>query len=105
MMKKIKEDGKYHLHDIWIKIMLLTYNTFRDLQVHAMNFYGKSLQYGCKYIHQSMPRMLTIWLDFASRITSRSGPYGNQEFDKLRRDALLKMTKIMGKYLLVKMKF
>lgn len=70
----------------------------RDLQVHAMNFYGKSLQYGCKYIHQSMPRMLTIWLDFASRITSRSGPYGNQEFDKLRRDALLKMTKIMEVY-------
>lgn len=61
-----------------------------------MNYYGKSLQYGCKYIHQSIPRMLTIWLDFASRITSRSSLSRNDEFDKFRRDALLKMTKIMG---------
>lgn len=71
---------------------------FRDLQVHTMNYYGKSLQYGCKYIHQSMPRMLTIWLDFASRATSRSNNFMNQEQDKFRQDALLKMSKIMGMY-------
>nr|XP_034192073.1 serine/threonine-protein kinase ATR [Osmia lignaria]XP_034192074.1 serine/threonine-protein kinase ATR [Osmia lignaria]XP_034192075.1 serine/threonine-protein kinase ATR [Osmia lignaria] len=70
----------------------------RDLQVHTMNYYGKSLQYGCKYIHQSMPRMLTIWLDFASRATSRPISYANSEQDKLRKDALLKMTKIMEVY-------
>ncbi|XP_033336517.2 serine/threonine-protein kinase ATR [Megalopta genalis] len=70
----------------------------RDLQVHTMNFYGKSLQYGCKYIHQSMPRMLTIWLDFASRVTSRSNHNVNDEIEKFRRDALLKMTKIMEVY-------
>ncbi|XP_026671548.1 serine/threonine-protein kinase ATR-like isoform X2 [Ceratina calcarata] len=71
----------------------------RDIQVHTMNYYGKSLQYGCKYVHQSMPRMLTIWLDFASRAsrscTSNSGL--NQE-QKSRQDALLKMTKIMEVY-------
>ncbi|OAD54306.1 Serine/threonine-protein kinase atr [Eufriesea mexicana] len=70
----------------------------RDLQVHTMNYYGKSLQYGCKYIHQSMPRMLTIWLDFASRTTSRSSNFMNQEEDKFRQDALLKMSKIMEVY-------
>ncbi|CAK9833676.1 Serine/threonine-protein kinase atr [Anthophora retusa] len=70
----------------------------RDLQVHTMNYYGKSLQYGCKYIHQSMPRMLTIWLDFASRATSRTNHLGHTEHDKLRDDALLKMTKIMEVY-------
>ncbi|XP_076654433.1 serine/threonine-protein kinase ATR [Halictus rubicundus] len=69
----------------------------RDLQVHTMNFYGKSLQYGCKYIHQSMPRMLTIWLDFASRVTSRSTQI-SEEIRRYRRDALLKMTKIMEVY-------
>ncbi|XP_076679651.1 serine/threonine-protein kinase atr isoform X1 [Andrena cerasifolii] len=70
----------------------------RDLQVHTMNYYGKSLQYGCKYIHQSIPRMLTIWLDFASRVTSRTSFSGNQELTKLSKDALLKMTKIMEVY-------
>ncbi|KOX79522.1 Serine/threonine-protein kinase atr [Melipona quadrifasciata] len=70
----------------------------RDLQVHTMNYYGKSLQYGCKYIHQSMPRMLTIWLDFASRTTSRSTNRNDREQDRYRRDALLKMSKIMEVY-------
>ncbi|XP_012551263.2 serine/threonine-protein kinase ATR [Bombyx mori] len=29
----------------------------------ALNSYGKALQYGHKYLYQSMPRMLSIWLD------------------------------------------
>lgn len=61
-----------------------------------MNFYGKSLQYGCKYIHHSMPKMLTIWLDNASRATVTSVPL---EIIQLRRDRLLRMTQIMGTYI------
>ncbi|KAI4487089.1 hypothetical protein M0802_012043 [Mischocyttarus mexicanus] len=71
----------------------------RDLQVHMMNYYGKSLMYGCKYVHQSMPRMLTIWLDFASRLSgTRGGNSGESEYIPLRQDSLLKMTKIMDVY-------
>ncbi|XP_068631581.1 serine/threonine-protein kinase ATR-like [Battus philenor] len=32
-------------------------------RIHALNSYGKALQYGHKYLYQSMPRMLSIWLD------------------------------------------
>lgn len=61
-----------------------------------MNFYGKSLQYGCKYIHHSMPKMLTIWLDNASRATvTHSVP---PDILQLRKDRLSKMTHIMGIY-------
>lgn len=67
----------------------------RDLQVHMMNFYGKSLQHGCKYIHHSMPRMLTIWLDFASRATVTSDAL---DIVNIRQDRLSKMTQIMGTY-------
>ncbi|KAL6262489.1 hypothetical protein P5V15_007574 [Pogonomyrmex californicus] len=67
----------------------------RDLQIHMMNFYGKSLQYGCKYIHHSMPKMLTIWLDNASRATITSDP---PDIVKFRQDRLLKMTQIMEVY-------
>ncbi|KAK2579409.1 hypothetical protein KPH14_003267 [Odynerus spinipes] len=71
----------------------------RDLQIHMMNYYGRSLQYGCKYIHQSMPKMLTIWLNFASRVAARSSYYGREsEIDRLRQDCLSKMTKIMEVY-------
>ncbi|XP_024944291.1 serine/threonine-protein kinase ATR isoform X2 [Cephus cinctus] len=64
----------------------------RDLQIHMMNNYGKSLQYGCKYVHQSIPRMLTIWLDYGSRAQTHSSTM------KSRLDTLLKMTRIMDVY-------
>ncbi|XP_014472413.1 PREDICTED: serine/threonine-protein kinase ATR-like isoform X2 [Dinoponera quadriceps] len=67
----------------------------RDLQVHMMNCYGKSLQYSCKYIHHSMPKMLTIWLDFASRAAIASDP---ADIARSRQDCLAKMTKLMDAY-------
>lgn len=67
----------------------------RDLQVHMMNCYGKSLQYSCKYIHQSMPKMLTVWLDLASRAAITSDPV---DIQRCRQDCLSKMTKIMDAY-------
>lgn len=38
-----------------------------DYQQDMMTCYGKSLMYGCNYVHQSMPRLLSIWLDFTAR--------------------------------------
>ncbi|XP_032688955.1 serine/threonine-protein kinase ATR isoform X2 [Odontomachus brunneus] len=67
----------------------------RDLQVHMMNCYGKSLQYSCKYIHYSMPKMLTVWLDLASRATITTDPI---DVIRSRQDCLSKMTKIMDVY-------
>ncbi|CAG9094613.1 unnamed protein product [Plutella xylostella] len=36
-------------------------NTGWSRRVYALNSYGKALQYGHKYLYQSMPRMLSIW--------------------------------------------
>ncbi|GAB0096643.1 Serine/threonine-protein kinase ATR [Sergentomyia squamirostris] len=33
-----------------------------------MRCYGKSLQYGCKFLYQSMPRLLSIWLDYTAHL-------------------------------------
>lgn len=38
-----------------------------DCQQDMMTCYGKSLMFGCNYVHQSMPRLLSIWLDFTAR--------------------------------------
>lgn len=35
-----------------------------ELQQEIMTQYGKSMIYGCSYVFQSMPRFLSIWLDF-----------------------------------------
>lgn len=38
-----------------------------ELQQEIMTCYGKSMMYGSRYIYQSMPRFLSIWLDFTAR--------------------------------------
>ncbi|XP_065080234.1 serine/threonine-protein kinase ATR-like [Ochlerotatus camptorhynchus] len=38
-----------------------------ELLQDVMTYYGKSMMYGSTYIYQSMPRVLSIWLDFTSR--------------------------------------
>ncbi|XP_059610309.1 serine/threonine-protein kinase ATR-like [Phlebotomus argentipes] len=37
-----------------------------DLLRNIMTLYGKSLQFGCNYLFQSMPRLLSIWLDYTA---------------------------------------
>ncbi|XP_044590601.1 serine/threonine-protein kinase atr-like [Cotesia glomerata] len=58
----------------------------------TINSYGKALSLGCKYIHQAMPRMLTIWMNFASRIN------GNPESKSNQPDELRKVNEIINKY-------
>lgn len=31
-----------------------------------VNLYAQSLHYGCKYVYQSLPRLLSIWFDFGA---------------------------------------
>lgn len=37
-----------------------------DIQLECLVLYFKSMQYGSKYIYQSMPRALSIWFDFTA---------------------------------------
>lgn len=33
---------------------------------NVVKFYTKSLHHGCKYVYQSLPRLLTIWFDYSA---------------------------------------
>ncbi|XP_015115874.1 serine/threonine-protein kinase atr [Diachasma alloeum] len=57
-----------------------------------INYYGRSLQFSCKYVHQSMPRMLTIWMDFAEKVHTSERPQKEQV------EMVEKMTKIIDAY-------
>lgn len=39
-----------------------------NYQKEIIKLYGTSMLYGCQYIHQSMPRLLSIWLDFTAKL-------------------------------------
>lgn len=46
-----------------------------ELQQEIMTHYGKSMIYGCSYVFQSMPRFLSIWLDFYKNNKNDSESY------------------------------
>ncbi|KAK0088729.1 hypothetical protein PV325_010836 [Microctonus aethiopoides] len=62
------------------------------MQLTIITNYAKSLLYGCKFIHQSMPRMLTIWMNFALRVHSNRNPLPSQT------DMMLKLTRTIEIY-------
>lgn len=39
-----------------------------ELQATVVRYYCKSLPFGCKYVYQSLPRLLQIWFDFAAGV-------------------------------------
>ncbi|XP_046407326.1 serine/threonine-protein kinase atr-like [Ischnura elegans] len=59
-----------------------------ESQMHMINYFGKSLEFGCEYLFHSMPRMLTIWLDYGAKIANQ----------KDKRDIFSNMTKLIETY-------
>ena len=43
----------------------------RDFLPFVMKHYGESLQYGDKFIYQSVPKILQFWLDFGANVTEQ----------------------------------
>ena len=41
-----------------------------ELMVQVIQNFGKSLVFGSKFIYQSMPRMLAVWLDYGTEIVT-----------------------------------
>ena len=39
-----------------------------DIIVHVISHYVISLSYGCDHLHQSLARLLSLWLDYGSRV-------------------------------------
>lgn len=66
-----------------------------DMQIHMINYFGKSLQYGSNYVYQSMPRLLSIWFDYGTRLLDVK----NNSIREERKSNLLKMTKLVDSFL------
>ena len=67
-------------------------SNFSEFVIHVVKNFGQSLHYGNQFIYQSMPRMLSLWLDFGSGVVElekkeRSRPTttaSSQGLEKLR---------------------
>ncbi|KAJ8938742.1 hypothetical protein NQ318_016037 [Aromia moschata] len=66
-----------------------------DMQLYMINYFGKSLLYGTNYVYQSMPRLLSIWFDYGTRLLDVTQSSVREE----RKSVLLKMTKLIDSFL------
>ncbi|CAI6361847.1 unnamed protein product [Macrosiphum euphorbiae] len=69
---------------------------------NIIHCYGLSLQYGCEYIYQSMPKMLSVWLDFGSDFNRDLKKKNNKTSLYLveRKRTFIKMTKLIEGFML-----
>ncbi|KAM8770022.1 serine/threonine-protein kinase ATR [Rhynchonycteris naso] len=65
------EDGHFYLAKYYDKLMpMVTDNKMEkqgDLIRYIVLHFGRSLLFGNQFIYQSMPRMLSLWLDFGAK--------------------------------------
>lgn len=91
--KELKSD-----FTVFYSVKICSVVGFRDLQARVINHFGKSLEYGCEYIYQSMPRMLSVWLDCGAQLAQEIKPDGNTIANLAEKKAhMVKLTEIIGK--------
>lgn len=66
-----------------------------EIQLRMIHNFGKSLQYGSNYVYQSMPRLLSIWFDYGTRLLDVTLSSVKDD----RKNTLLKMTKLIDSFL------
>ncbi|XP_063432068.1 serine/threonine-protein kinase ATR-like [Mytilus trossulus] len=65
------EEGHFYLAQYYDKIMttLFEENTAKgDFIYHVIRNFGQSLLHGNQYIYQSMPRLLSLWLEYGTQV-------------------------------------
>ena len=70
-----KEDVYYYMAAYYDKFIGKNYkesdlDTQGEIPFYVIRSFGLSLVYGCRNIHQSLPRMISLWLDYGARVAS-----------------------------------
>ncbi|XP_014733404.1 PREDICTED: serine/threonine-protein kinase ATR isoform X1 [Sturnus vulgaris] len=94
------EDGHFYLAKYYDKLMpMVTDNKMEkqgDLIRYIVHHFGRSLQYGNQFIYQSMPRMLSLWLDFGAK-AYECDKAGRSERVQMKND-LAKINKVITEH-------
>ncbi|KAB1283314.1 Serine/threonine-protein kinase ATR [Camelus dromedarius] len=94
------EDGHFYLAKYYDKLMpMVTDNKMEkqgDLIRYIVLHFGRSLQYGNQFIYQSMPRMLSLWLDFGAKAYEWEKA-GRSDRAQMRND-LAKINKVITEH-------
>lgn len=69
-----------------------------EILLNIIKCYGRSLQYGCTYIYQSMPRMLNCWIEYGTRVFENASR-DDKNTKEIKKQVLCNMTKLIDTYL------
>ncbi|XP_064607735.1 serine/threonine-protein kinase ATR-like [Liolophura sinensis] len=98
------EDGHFYLARYYDKIMTTLIDE-RDrpekqgeFTIYVVRYFGQSLRYGSQYIYQSMPRLLSLWLDYGSMVVDAEKKEKGKSSQKLQtqRTILDRLNKIIS---------
>ncbi|CAM1327849.1 ATR (predicted) [Pycnogonum litorale] len=87
------EDAHFYIGQLYDKIMQ-TIDTPKEkwpFYLSIVKHFGTSLQYGCRHVYQSLPRLLSIWLDFGSQLTIAQKTYKNSSNFEPMQQFFIKM--------------
>ena len=92
-----QEDIYYSIGKFFDKIIGKNYkeadlDTRGEIVFHIISQYARSLCYGCSNLHQSLPRMLSLWFDYGSRVVDVTS---NKKVGKKIADEMVKSLKKM----------
>ncbi|XP_072852125.2 serine/threonine-protein kinase ATR [Pogona vitticeps] len=94
------ENGHFYLAKYYDKLMpTVTENKMEkqgDLIKYIVIHFGRSLHFGNQFIYQSMPRMLSLWLDFGAK-AYECEKAGRQDRTQMRND-LAKINKAIAEH-------
>ena len=68
-----------------------------DIVFHVINQYVRSLLHGCEHLHQSLARLLSLWLDYGSRVAI--GATKDKKLHEEMVKCLARMNEIIRKFL------
>uniref|UniRef100_A0A8D9BTK4 non-specific serine/threonine protein kinase n=2 Tax=Cacopsylla melanoneura TaxID=428564 RepID=A0A8D9BTK4_9HEMI len=77
------------------------YTNHLEFFSQTVMYFGKSLSYGTEYIYQSMPRMISLWLDFGAQLSkdAKAGAGRSNLFIQERTETLAKVTRTIENFI------
>ena len=70
-----------------------------DIIAHIITQYCRSLTYGCEHLHQSLARLLSLWLDYGSRVyLAREAKKGKKKILDDMQKAFCKMNEMIERF-------
>ncbi|XP_045160246.2 serine/threonine-protein kinase ATR-like [Mercenaria mercenaria] len=105
------EHGYFYLGKYFDKIMTALVDDKDDISkqgefvVHVVKNLGTSLRYGNQFIYQSLPRLLSLWLDFGTSVVdqekkerSKTTPASTSQSLQKNRNNLAKLNNMIGTF-------